>query len=335
MPDSRDHWGIAADSGQCRLCASSEAQRHFWQEVYAGSGQQLRRCGHCAGVYLAPGFTEAGLNRFYEEHYRQLFPAEVPWLSRDRFFAWRGDRDTARDRLSLIVPTLPSRAQLFEMGSGFGAFLGEAHVVRPDLQLAASEPDQANRKALLGQASVRFHDSLASLGSGSLDAVVAFHVLEHLIDPRDFLEQAARTLRADGQLWIEVPDLMADWRTRLFIHPAHLSYFCADTLSRLAEAAGLQIVSCGRHPLASLADNLWLVAKRTPELSFSPVAPVEPMTVAAVDQWIERVGWDGKDRLKALLKKMVTGLLGPGLIGELQRWRQHQARTRSDQGPRR
>ncbi len=332
MPDSRDQWGLAADSGQCRLCASSESQRHFWQEVYADSGQQLRRCGYCAGVYLAPGFTEAGLSRFYEERYRQLFPAEVPWLSRDRFFAWRGDRAVARDRLSLIVPTLPPGAHLFEMGSGFGAFLGEAQVLRPDLQLTASEPDQVNREALLGKASVQFSDSLASLEAGSLDAVVAFHVLEHLIDPRGFMEQAARALRADGQLWIEVPDLMADWRTRLFIHPAHLSYFCADTLSRLAQAAGLQVVSCGRHPLESLADNVWLVARRASQRGLSPVAPAEPATVAAVDQWIERVGWDGKDRLKTLLKRRVTRLLGLGLIGELQRWRQHRARTRSDQG---
>jgi N-acetylglucosaminyldiphosphoundecaprenol N-acetyl-beta-D-mannosaminyltransferase len=333
MPESRDHWGLAADSGQCRLCSSSESQRYFWPEVYAGSGQQLRRCGYCAGVYLAPGFTEAGLSRFYEERYRQLFSAEVPWLSRARFFAWHGDRATARDRLSLIVSALAPGAHLFEMGSGFGAFLGEAQVVRPDLRLAASEPDHTHRAALLGQASVQFFDSLASLAPSSLDAVVAFHVLEHLIDPRGFLEQAARALRADGRLWVEVPDLMADWRTRLFIHPAHLSYFSADTLSRLAEAAGLQVIVCGRHPLASLADNVWLVARRAPQLSFSPVAPAEQATIVAVDKWIERVGWNAKDRIKDCLKRIVTTLLGPGLIGELQRWRQHRARTRADQEP--
>lgn len=334
MPDSREQWGLAADSGQCRLCGSSEAQRHFWPEVYSGSGQQLRRCGYCAAVYLAPGFTEAGLAIFYAERYRQLFPAEVPWLSTSRFFAWRGDRETANERLSLILPRLTPGADLFEMGSGFGAFLGQASASRKDLHLNASEPDHGNRTALLAGASVQFVDDLQSLGNDSLDAIVAFHVLEHLIDPRGFLETAAQALRGGGQLWIEVPDLMADWRTRLFVHPAHLSYFSAGSLRRLAEAAGFQVITCGPHPLASLAGTLWLHARRPSPLVRSPINQADPATVTAVDQWIERVGWRSKDRFKALLKHVVSGLLGPGLIGELQRWRQYRARTRADHGPR-
>lgn len=334
MPDAIEKWALAADSGQCRLCGSSEAQRHFWLEVYAGSGQQLRRCGYCAAVYLAPGFTEAGLAHFYTQHYRQLFPAEVPWLSKSRFFAWRGDQQAALDRLSLILPPLPPGAELFEMGSGFGAFLGQAAVLRNDLRLKASEPDRANRTALLAGATVQFVDELTSLGPGSLDAVVAFHVLEHLIDPRGFLEAAAAALRADGQLWIEVPDLMTDWRTRLFVHPAHLTYFCEGSLHRMAEAAGFEVISCSAHPLAALSGTLWLHARRPSSVAYTPISPADTYTVTKVDQWIERVGWGNRDRAKALLKRWVTALLGPGLIGELQRWRQHRARVKASHGPR-
>ncbi|WP_409277668.1 class I SAM-dependent methyltransferase [Pseudomonas defluvii] len=329
----REHsvdWGLAADCGQCRLCGSTEAQRHFWPEVYARSGQQLRRCGHCAAVYLAPGFTEAGLSRFYEGAYRRLFPAEVPWHSTTRFFAWRGDRETARLRLSLIAPKLPQKAHLFEMGSGFGAFLGEASMLRPDLQLTASEPDTSHRGALLAHAQVAFINDLTALPAEHLDALVAFHVLEHLIDPRGFLEQAARTLRVGGQLWIEVPDLMSDWQTRLFVHPAHLSYFCADNLQRLAEAAGLQVTYCGAHPLTALPGTLWLEAKRPERLVQSPMAPAAKASVNTIDQWIERVDWGLKDRLKAMLKRAALSLLGAGALGELQRWRQHRARQRQE-----
>lgn len=322
-----EHWGLAADSGQCRLCGSSELQRFFWMEVYAGSGQQLRRCGHCAAVYLAPGFTEAGLANFYGARYRQLFPAEVPWRSSARFFAWRGDHDIARERLSLITPHLAQGARLFEMGSGFGAFLGQAAALRGDLHLSASEPDRINRTALLDQARVHFIDALADLGPARLDALVAFHVLEHLIDPRTFLAQAAAALSVNGQLWLEVPDLMSDWNTRLFVHPAHLSYFCADSLQRLAESAGLQVIYCGRHPLPALPGTLWLQARRRQPLAEQPLQAAEQSTVAAIDRWIERVEWTAKDRLKALLKRITLGVLGPGPVGELQRWRQQRART--------
>jgi SAM-dependent methyltransferase len=328
MPERIDDWGLAADMGQCRLCGATQAQRHFWPEVYAGSGQQLRRCGHCAAVYLAPGFTEAGLSEFYAGPYRRLFPAEVPWRSVSRFFAWRGDAEVARQRLSLIEAKLPRDGRLFEMGSGFGAFLGQAATLRQDLRLSASEPDLSHREALLNQADVAFVGALPDLPSESLDAIVAFHVLEHLIDPLGFLEQAASALCVGGQLWIEVPDLMDDWRTRLFVHPAHLSYFSADNLCRLAEAAGLEVIHCGSHPLASLAGTLWLEARRPENLASSPVAPAAAEDVSAIDRWIERVGWGWKDRLKIKAKRMALALLGPGLVGELQRWRQHRERLR-------
>jgi SAM-dependent methyltransferase len=329
MPERTYDWGLAADTGQCRVCASSAGQRYFWPEVYARSGQALKRCGYCAMAYLAPGFNEAGLARFYSGPYRRLFPAEVPWRSTARFFAWRGDADVARQRLSLIAANLPAQGQLFEMGSGFGAFLGQAAQQRPDLQLSASEPDTAQRETLLGKASVHFVASLTSLPEQSLDGVVAFHVLEHLIDPVGFLELAARALRNGGRLWVEVPDLMSAWQTRLFVHPAHLSYFCADSLQRLAEAAGLEVLYCGTHPLASLPGTLWLEAQRPQVLVTQPVAPAPEQVVVAVDQWILRVGWGSRDRFKALLKTVAVKLLGPGLVGEWQRWRQHRRHRRA------
>jgi len=330
MPERINDWGLAADTGQCRTCGSTQAQRHFWPEVYAGSGQCLRRCGYCAAVYLAPGFSEAGLSHFYAGPYRRLFPAEVPWNSTERFFAWRGDREIAQQRLSLIAPNLHQGAYLFEMGSGFGAFLGRAASLRADLRLCASEPDKNQREALLGLATVEFVDNFASLEPASIDAVVAFHVLEHLLDPRGFLEAAAHKLRPDGYLWIEVPDLMSDWRTRLFVHPAHLSYFCADHLKRLAEAAGLSVTRCGPHPLSTLQGTLWLEARRPSRLLKAPLQPALVACVKEIDEWINRVGWSNKDRLKAFLKRLALNLLGAGLVGEFQRWRQYRSRRAQD-----
>lgn len=86
MPEHFHADWLAPDTGQCRVCGSSVAQRYFWHEVYTHSGQALMRCGYCATVYLAPGFSAAGLERFYTGPYRRLFPAEVPWRNRARFF---------------------------------------------------------------------------------------------------------------------------------------------------------------------------------------------------------------------------------------------------------
>lgn len=329
MVDRTWHLSLATDAGHCRLCGATAAQRHFWHEVYAHSGQQLRRCGHCAGVYLAPGFDEQGLTHFYKERYRYLFPTEVPWNDLPRFFAWRGDRDFAQQRVALIASTLAENARLFELGSGFGAFLAAAARQRPDLHLLANEPDTVHRRMLLGDAKIAFIENLSGLAAASLDAVVSFHVVEHLPNPLESLDRLAQALVPGGQLWLEVPDIRADWNTRLYVHPAHLSYFCAESLGNLVKAVGLEVLACGPHPLASLPGNLWLHARRNDVLTPSPLAPAAPGTIGEIDGRIERVAWRARDRLKALVKRAAIALLGPGMVGEWQRWRQWHSRQRT------
>ncbi|WAH57631.1 hypothetical protein LZ023_32495 [Pseudomonas silvicola] len=45
------------------------------------------------------------------------------------------------------------------------------------------------------------------------------------------------------------------------------------------------------------------------------------------------MGWGLRDRLKNFGKRRVLGLLGAGLVGELQRWRQYRARLRQERTP--
>ncbi|MBO9882817.1 class I SAM-dependent methyltransferase [Xanthomonas sp. D-109] len=313
---------LAADDGACRCCGATTRQRGVWPEVYADTGQELRRCGHCAAAYLAPDFTEETLARFYAHDYRRLFPAESPWRSEARFFAWRGDRPIAQRRLQWIAPQLATGARLLEMGSGFGAFLGVAAAARPDLHLSAIEPDLEHRARLLGDARVAFVADLQAVADASVDAVVAFHVLEHLPDPRGFLQTLVRVLVPGGTAWIEVPDVMSDWRSRNYVQPAHLSYFSAALLQRLALSAGLEVVQCGAHPAGgALADNLWMQLRRPPHPCAMPLAAADAEEVRRLDARLDSVGWGLRDRLRRALKRAIVRVFGPGLPGEVQRWR--------------
>ncbi|MCS3809620.1 class I SAM-dependent methyltransferase [Xanthomonas sp. 4461] len=321
LATSQEPW--TPDHGHCRCCGGTQAQRTIWAEVYVGTGQELRRCGACAAVYLAPDLTEAALQHFYVHDYRRLFPAEIPWGSQARFFAWRGDRWIARSRLQRIAPALAPAARVLEVGSGFGAFLGAAAALRPDLHLSACEPDAAHRDGLLDGAAVTFLPALDAIADGQFDAVVAFHVLEHLTDPRAFLAALERILVPEGQAWIEVPDLMSGWRSRNYVHPAHLSYFSVPLLRRLVEAAGLEVVSCGPYSdRGVLAGNIWLQLRQPAQRrSAAPLAMADAHEIATVDARLDQVGWSRRDRLQRRLKHGLMRVLGRGLFGELQRWR--------------
>lgn len=325
VPKAGARFRLSPDRGLCRICGAGEAQRPVGPESYAGSGQQLRRCGRCAAVYLAPDFEPAAFEAFYAEQYRRLFPSETIWLSETRFFAWRGDRTVARRRLARIAPRFSADTRLFEVGSGFGAFL-QAAAEKGLTGLQASEPDIAHRRRLLGGVDVTFHERLSALPRESVDVVVAFHVLEHLPDPMAFMAELLAALKPGGHAFVEVPDLMNGPLSADHVHPAHLSYFTRGTLARLARAAGLRVLFCGSHPDGGpLAGNLWLELERPvspPEPQ--PMAPAQPAEMAEVDARLGLVDWEGALRRSWRRRAMAAALrvLGPGAVGEWQRWRQ-------------
>jgi len=316
---------LSADTRTCRLCQAGEHQRTVCSESHVGSGQSLRRCGVCAAVYLAPDFTPESLDLFYREHYRRLFPSEAVWRSERRFFAWRGDEPVARVRLARIAPHLPPGAHLFEMGSGFGAFLGAAAALA-GVRLSASEPDVASRPRLIGAADVEFLPGIETLPAASADVVVAFHVLEHLPEPGSFLRSALAALKPGGRAFVEVPDMMQGLRAASYVHPAHLSYFSVGTLSRLAEAAGFRVVYAGRHPDGGvLADNIWLELEKPIEaIAGTAMEPVSADEIAAVDARLDAVAGEPSlgRRWRRLAKTLALRTVGAGPVGELQRFRQ-------------
>jgi SAM-dependent methyltransferase len=85
-----------------------------------------------------------------------------------------------------------------------------------------------------------------------------FHVLEHLENPRAYLEAARDLLAPDGRLIVQVPNA-ASWQCRLLGRrwngmdvPRHLSDFRDRDLIALMQDCGLQVV---RKKYFSLRDN--------------------------------------------------------------------------------
>ena len=98
----------------------------------------------------------------------------------------------------------------------------------------------------------------APLASGACAAITMFHVLEHLYDPRAYLESARSLLKPNGRLIVQVPNA-ACWQFRLLGSrwngmdvPRHLVDFRARDLGALLSAAGFEVL---RRKYFSLRDN--------------------------------------------------------------------------------
>lgn len=120
----------------------------------------------------------------------------------------------------------------------------------------------------------------------SCAAITMFHVLEHLYDPRSYLDAAYELLRPDGRLIVQVPNA-ACWQFLLLGEawsgadvPRHLFHFRASDLELLLDACGFEVLRRKHFSLrdnpaglaTSLAPGLDPMARRVRQVSESPRA---------------------------------------------------------------
>jgi len=83
----------------------------------------------------------------------------------------------------------------------------------------------------------------------SFDAVLASHLIEHLNNPENFLEEVYRICKKDGYIFITTPNISgfqarlygAKWRSAIF---DHLYLFSKRTLTKLLKSKGFKVESC-------------------------------------------------------------------------------------------
>jgi N-acetylglucosaminyldiphosphoundecaprenol N-acetyl-beta-D-mannosaminyltransferase len=307
---------LARPGGICRLCGASTGQERNRREEKFGLGQWLFQCGHCRALYLEPDLSPEGMLHFYEQDYRRLYPFEASAEYGDGFLHAIRCRETGLRRARALAQCVPPGGRLLELGSGHGGFLGRIGALRPDLELAAIEPDQAHRALALDGAQVRFLDWDDLVEVGPFHLVVLFHTLEHLTDPVGELRDLASVLAEGGRLVIEVPQTRPEALSNGDVHCAHVTCFTAASLHRATCAAGLV-------PLAPLAAEaglpgcLWLEAGKD-----GPPVPC-PEDAPSVIAPTRRGG------PKRVFLRVLRSTLPLNWVGRLSRWRHGPAMDRT------
>jgi len=217
--------------------------------------QQHPRFGY---FYYEPP-DEEFLRQHYERKYFQqneIYSSEYSEAERE-FFRRSAERKISLVRSFLGRPLTPG-FRCLELGVGEGWSLAAlraagAHVEGVDYSnhgLSKWNPQLAD--ALTVGVPEREMDRMAAEGR-RFDLLWLDNVLEHVPRPEDFLRRARGVLEPGGLLLIEVPNdnsplhryLAANglverpfWQA----YPEHLSYFTSETLARLLDAHGFEVV---------------------------------------------------------------------------------------------
>ena len=215
-------------SRNCPVCGSAESQPYLEKQ-----GLKVVRCARCSMLFANPVPAEFASGQYYDtagaEYY--LSPAKLE----SDYAAVRFERE-----LNLFWRHCQSGAVL-DVGCSSGAFLyqlnhrspGSYEILGTDVSGAPLGYAESKGVPVL-RGDFLTHD----FGGKKFDAVTFWAVLEHLIEPKRFLDKAASILKPGGKCFVLVPNMKSlavrsIGKRYRYVYPQHLNYFTAATLKKL------------------------------------------------------------------------------------------------------
>mgnify|MGYP001203079174 FL=1 len=150
------------------------------------------------------------------------------------------------DRSQLIYQSLENNifsdeGDLLEIGCGNGKFLQNFQKSNSYWNLWGSELNDSNEELINGLPNTTFYSGDLEDLDKKFDFIVMIHVLEHIINPRDFINNLKSKLKEKGKIFIQVPNLEASFFDILIAD--HCSHFTFDSIKIMFEEEGFEIIS--------------------------------------------------------------------------------------------
>jgi len=235
----------------CPVCGSNDPEPYLQKREL-----HLARCKGCSMIYANPVPAQFASG----SHYDQLGAAY--YLSPAKLESDYADVRFERE-LRLFREHCRGGAVL-DVGCSSGAFLFQLNQRFPGCyqvlgtDVSGAPLDYAESR---GVPVVRGEFLSERFEGKQFDAVTFWAVLEHLLEPKQFLEKAASILKPGGHCFVLVPNmhsLAALWlgaRYR-YIYPQHLNYFTCKTLTQMAEPhfSALEVRSTHFNPMVIWQD---------------------------------------------------------------------------------
>jgi 2-polyprenyl-3-methyl-5-hydroxy-6-metoxy-1,4-benzoquinol methylase len=224
----------------CPLCGAPGADATpFWQK----DDLRVGRCARCSMVFVTPAPAAMVQGDFYDTE------AAAYYLSPAKLESDYSDVRFERE-LRLFRRFCP-RGAVLDVGCSTGAFLFQLQKRWPGdyTPLGTDACDPAlDHAASRGVPVARGSFLALDFGGRRFDAITFWAVLEHLAEPRRFLERAQTLLVPGGLCFALVPNLRSlalrvlGPRSRS-VYEQHLNYFSAETLRALGRRAGLEPIA--------------------------------------------------------------------------------------------
>ncbi len=229
----------------CPACDADRATAAFQKYDF-----QFQRCGRCQTIYMSPRPTPEIMGAYYgnSENYQywaeRIFPASEA-ARREKIH-----RPMLEYIVAACVQHSVPRELLLEVGPGFGTFAALALHARAFRRIVAIErtPQMAQACRERGVEVIeQAVEDVSLAATGLANVVVSFEVIEHLFEPRGYIERCAALLSSGGLLVLTCPNGMGFDIATLgpkssAVDSEHVNLFNPGSLSALLERSGFEVL---------------------------------------------------------------------------------------------
>lgn len=235
----------------CPFCNAGNIQKKFSVKDYTVSAEQfdVYECKACTGAFTQDIPDQAAIGKYYAAASYISHSETKDGLVNKLYHAVRS-RTLLEKRKMMQQLTGMDKGSLLDVGCGTGAFV--ATMLQAGWETTGLEPDETARKNAFNLYNVQPLPSpeIFNLPSEQYDAITMWHVLEHVHQLHEYVDQLKRLLKPSGKIIIAVPNYTSDDATHYNQHwaaydvPRHLYHFSPASMKTLMVKHGMKVVDC-------------------------------------------------------------------------------------------
>ncbi|GET36000.1 class I SAM-dependent methyltransferase [Microseira wollei] len=229
----------------CNLCGSDDYTVLF--ESGVAQTNQIVKCNCCGLMYANPRAQEPDCVLI-----EQYDPDFVLSTIRGKY-SWRNEKEALQVRdyettKAYLRKNYPQKGLLVEVGSGLGYLL--KFFKQDGWDVLGVEPNVGMCKYAERELGIKAIPTIlekAELPDESADAVLMMHVIEHVPNPLETLQEVYRILKPGGTFVLETPRYdtlmfkLLGKRERSLSCEGHIYFFTTNTLKTMASKAGFTV----------------------------------------------------------------------------------------------
>lgn len=222
---------------KCLCCGSTKLKKIRTNYIYSNTGFKelfepctCVECKRCGLIQLNMDEDIESFAKKLDGYYSMQYRTDNKNILNEESKKWYLNRANAIANIALERYGKEEYLNVFELGAGYGLNLNYFKSVFKNSKIATYESNSVVTNSLKEYGID--NKPIDSFTDESLDYIILSHVLEHLIDPVETINQCIAKLKSGGLLYIEVPN-NPKWSARYF--EPHITFWNENSFRKFFE----------------------------------------------------------------------------------------------------